>query len=454
MPKKKILSAAIIFLLALLFYLFLPDTFSESAKRTAAIFIFAAGFWALEVIPLYATSFLVVIFLTFFLTNTEGLFVLEKKTYMLFLTPFSSPIIMLFLGGFVLAAAIRKHRVDEFLMKKMLTKIGNRSHVILLGFLLMSGFFSMWISNTASTALMILLIKPILKQIDRDDPFRKSLVLAVAFGANIGGIATPIGTPPNAIAVGILADHGINVSFLGWMVMAVPLSLFIMILAALALYLFFPPKSSFIKYKLPRRTPLSPQAKWVLVVAAFIILLWLTKPIHQIPEALVALLGVGILSAFQLIGTEDFKRIDWDILVLMWGGLALGQGMQISGLIDHFISLPIFAAHGVALVAALCFLAVILSSFMSNTATANILLPIAMSFTAFDKSLLSITVALSCSFALAFPISTPPNAMAYSLGTFKTKDMFKVGAPLTLIAVIVVLLGFEYIIPKAFSLFA
>ncbi|NGX53616.1 MAG: Sodium-dependent dicarboxylate transporter SdcS [Chlamydiae bacterium] len=453
MAKKKILSAAIIFLLALLFYLFLPDTFSESAKRTAAIFIFAAGFWALEVIPLYATSFLVVIFLAFFLTNTEGLFVLEKRTYMLFLAPFSSPIIMLFLGGFVLAAAIRKHRVDEFLMKRMLIKIGNRSHVILLGFLLMSGFFSMWISNTASTALMLLLIKPILKQIDHDDPFRKSLVLAVAFGANIGGIATPIGTPPNAIAVGILADHGINLSFLGWMVMAVPLSLFIMILAALALILFFPPKTTFIKYKPPPRTPLSPQAKWVMVVACFIILLWLTKPIHQIPEALVALLGVGILSAFQLIGTEDFKRIDWDILVLMWGGLALGQGMQTSGLIDHFISLPIFAAHGIALVAALCFLAVILSSFMSNTATANILLPIAMSFTAFDKSLLSITVALSCSFALAFPISTPPNAMAYSLGTFKTKDMFKVGAPLTLIAVIVVLLGFEYIIPKAFNLF-
>ncbi len=317
----------------------------------------------------------------------------------------------------------------------------------------MSGFFSMWISNTASTALMILLIKPILKQIDSDDPLRKSLVLAVAFGANIGGIATPIGTPPNAIAVGILADHGISVSFLGWMVMAFPLALFIMILAALSLFLFFPPKTSFIKYKLPPRTPLSAQAKWVMVVAAFIILLWLTKSIHQIPEALVALLGVGILSAFKLIGTKDFKSIDWDILILMWGGLALGQGMQTSGLVDHFISLPIFAAHGVALVAALCFLAVILSSFMSNTATANILLPIAMSFTAFDKSLLSITVALSCSFALAFPISTPPNAMAYSLGTFKTKDMFKVGAPLTLIAVIVVLLGFEYIIPRAFGLF-
>ena len=137
---------------------------------------------------------------------------------------------------------------------------------------------------------------------------------------------------------------------------------------------------------------------------------------------------------FRSIDTEDFKKIDWDILVLMWGGLALGQGMQFSGLIDHFVSLPLFAGHGIEMVAGLCFLAVILSSFMSNTATANILLPIAMSFTLVDRSLLSITVALSCSFALAFPISTPPNAMAYSLGTFKTKDMFKIGAPITLIA--------------------
>jgi len=445
--KKHSLLAALAIICSFLTYFLLPDTIPEAGKRVAAVFVFAVFFWAFEIIPLFATSLLVVISLSFLLTKPGGVLGLGKTGFHLFLVPFSSPVIMLFLGGFILAAAVRKHHVDAFLMKKVLSKLGQRSFTIFLGFLFMSAFFSMWISNTAATAMMLVLIKPILVYIEEDDPLRKGLVLAVAFGANIGGIGTPIGTPPNAIALGILSEHGIEIDFLRWMTLAIPLAIIVLAVAAVILYLFFRPKAKTIPYRIPENVTLSREGVSVLIIALFVILLWLTKPLHQIPEALVALLGVGLFAAFQLISTEDFKRINWDILVLMWGGLALGEGIHVSGMIDEFLELPFFAQHGFGLIAAFCILAVVLSSFISNTATANLLLPIAVSIATVDKSYLTITVALSCSLALAFPISTPPNAMAYATGTFRTNEMFRAGSVISIIGLILILLGFEYIIP-------
>ncbi|MCC5832435.1 MAG: DASS family sodium-coupled anion symporter [Chlamydiales bacterium] len=445
--KKESLFAALAIICSFITYFILPETIPEAGKRVAAIFVFAVFFWAFEIIPLYATSLLVVILLSFLLTKPSGILELGETGYQLFLVPFSSPVIMLFLGGFVLAAAGRKHHVDAFLMKKILSKLGQRTSVILLGFLFMSAFFSMWMSNTAATALMLMLVKPMLARVDADDPFRKGLVLATAFGANIGGMGTPIGTPPNAIALGILTEQGMHIDFISWMAFAVPLAFILLIITAACLYFFFRPKLKKIPYFIYEDPKFTGKGVSVLIIGLFMITMWLTKPLHGIPEALIALLGVGLFASFQLISNEDFRQINWDILVLIWGGLALGEGIQVSGMLDRFLQIPLVEQHDFWLIAAFCLLALILSTFISNTATANLLVPIAITVSSIDQSPLAITVALSCSLALAFPISTPPNAMAYGTGEFRTKEMFMSGATISVLGLILILIGFEYLLP-------
>lgn len=200
--RKEIYLAIGVFILLAIVYLLLPAALPQIQKQMTLIFLFAGLFWALEIIPLYATSLIIIIVLTatFSLFHVQGG---EPVAISHFITSFSSPIIMLFLGGFILAAAANKHEIDKYLIEKMIDHLGNRSWVILVGYLIASAVFSLWVSNTAATAMMLLLAKPILTHLHKDDPLRKGLILAVAFGANAGGIGTPIGTPPNAIAIGI-----------------------------------------------------------------------------------------------------------------------------------------------------------------------------------------------------------------------------------------------------------
>ena len=151
-------------------------------------------------------------------------------------------------------------------------------------------------------------------QVEKTDPFRKGIVLAIAFGANIGGIGTPIGTPPNALAMGFLAEHGVYIDFFEWMVMAIPLVILIPILASLVLLWMYRPISKEINYQFPHKVELSQKGIHVIMITFFMLLLWLTSSWHGIPEALVALLGVGILTASQLVSSEDLKKIDWVIV--------------------------------------------------------------------------------------------------------------------------------------------
>lgn len=445
--SKNFYKAIAVFLCIFLLSLLIPDSFSIYQKRAILIFVFAAGFWSMQIIPLYATSLIVVLALSFLLAFYDPNDLIE---YQQFLVPFSSPIIMLFFGGFILAAALKKQEVDVYITQKIFTKIGTHPVIVLYSYLFLSAFFSMWISNTASAAMMLVLIKPMLSEIEGS--FKKGLVLAIAFGASIGGIGTPIGTPPNAIAVGILAEKGIYLDFLSWMMMAVPLVILILVISGIILLFFFSPKNTVINFKSIKNPSISRKGILVLLIACLMIIFWLTTSIHKIPEAVIALMGVAVFSSFGLIDKEDLKKIDWDILILMWGGLALGQGILASKAIEPLLQLPLFSNYSFLLIIAFCILAVLLSSFMSNTATANLLLPIAISFTGQGQILLSITVALCCSFALAFPVSTPPNAMAYSLRIFEPKDMLKAGGVITVIAIILVLIGFEYFITRSFSL--
>jgi sodium-dependent dicarboxylate transporter 2/3/5 len=453
--SKNFWKAVVTFIIAYLVYLFLPVPesfeFAEASRRTAFVFVIAGMFWALEIIPLYATSLVSVVLLILLLTRPGNPLLEIEGGYKAFLLPFASPVIMLFFGGFILAAALHKYNIDSKIAKRLLRVFGQNPLAIMMGFMLTTAFLSMWMSNTATTAMMLIMIMPLLGQLKKGDPFKKALVLAIPFGANIGGVGTPVGTPPNAIAIGILTENGIKIDFLTWMMMAVPLTIIMLIIVCAILYFMFKPQSKTINLELPPVKPMGWRARGVVIISLFTIALWLTAGIHKIPEALVALIGAGLFFALGLLDKEDIKHIDWDVLVLMWGGLALGQAMEASKLTEWIVSFPIFN-NGEMLLGIFCILAMILSTFMSNTAAANLLIPIAISIPGENPIYLALAVALSCSFAMALPISTPPNAMAFSTNVIESKDMLKAGTISSLIAVVFVILGAKFIIKFVFGL--
>ena len=428
-------------LFALLAYYLLP--IDEPARRVVVTMIIAIFFWAFEVLPLFATSLLVVVLLTLLLISPVNLLNLELSYFWI---PFSSPVIMLFFGGLTLAAAGKRHGLDAFLMQKMVAKLGQRSSTLLLGLLFITAFFSMWISNTAATALMLMMIAPILHSLEKGDPLKKGLVLAIAFGANIGGITTPIGTPPNAIALGILRDFGINLDFLKWIMITTPLAIILLFLTAVILYWLYCRPIRTLTFSFGENSALGGRGILTLVIACFMILLWLTKPFHHIPESLVALIGVTLFCGLRLIGPEEIRSIPWDTLILMWGGLALGEAVQSSGLIHDILKIPLFLHKGTLLIVIFAVLAFILTSFISNTATANLLLPLAIALDPSNMLTIAIVIALACSFSFLFPISTPPNALAYSTRLISVGDMFKAGGILSLLSLIILLSCFQLVL--------
>jgi len=433
-------------------YFWAPASIPEAARRVLFVFVLAALFWTFEIVPLYATSILVVILEILLLCRPDGVLGMDKTGYKVFLLPFGSPIIILFFGGFILAYALHKYEIDKFIATRLLRLFGSKPYFLMLGFMLTTAILSMWMSDTATTAMMIAMVLPLLKQLDEKDPFRTGLILSIPFSALVGGMGTPVGTPPNAIAMGVLADHGIHLNFISWMKMAVPLSIILLCVISVILYLMFPPQTQKVSFNISVRKVMSNKAKGTMAIAAITILLWLSSGIHQIPSAVIALLAAGLFSLSGLLNRDDFKNINWDILILMWGGLALGKGMEISGLTQWIISLSLFQQQGAILVVVFCILAVILSTLMSNTATANLLIPIVMVIPGENNIILAATIALSCSLAMALPVSTPPNAIAFSTNMLKSRDMLKAGALISIISVTIILLGFKFVIPKALGL--
>lgn len=438
-------------LAALAVYLALPQSCPEAARRTAAVFILAAFFWAFEIIPLFATSFVVILLLIFSLSKPGGILGMDENGYQIFLLPLSNPVIMLFLGGFVLAKIMQKYAVDRVLVTRLLRFFGDKPYFILLGFILTTGFLSLWMSHTASTALMLAIIMPVVSRLEEDDAFKKALVLSIPFAANIGGIGTPVGTPPNAIAIGILAEEGIRIRFLSWMMMAIPLALVLLLIASVILYFMFPAKHKKLLISFGSEETLKPHAKGAIAIAVLTIVLWLTSTWHKIPESVVSLLSVGLFAGLGFLKREDINSIHWDILILMWGGLALGRAMEVSELGKWIVGLPFFDTQGFALVATFCLLTVLVSFFISNTATANLIVPLAMSIPGANKLLLAVIVALSCSFDMILPISTPSNALAFSTNAISVKDMLKSGILIVLIAVFFILAGYNFFIARVLS---
>ncbi len=424
----------------------------REAAWMAAIFVLAALLWVTEALPLFATALLVIALEIVLLSNPGGWPGLgfaagDSPGWRTIVAAAADPVLILFFGGFLLARAAVKEGVDHAMSGLLLRPFGGRPLATLLGVMLVTALFSMWMSNTATTAMMMALVAPMIAQVPRGDAFRKALPLAVAVAANIGGIGTPIASPPNAVAVGFLQRAGQPVGFLSWMLVAVPLMLGMLGFAWLLLTRLFPLKTPELRLR-PISEPLTARAWFVVGTFTVTVLLWLSDPWHGLPAAVIALVPAIVFTATGLLDRTDVNSLEWNILILIAGGVALGTGMQMSGL-DRIVAGWLPASGEISrfgLLGALIVTTILVSTFMSNTAAANLLLPIgvpaAMTLggSGFATEM-ALGIALAASMSMALPVSTPPNAIAYSTGEVATRDLALVGTILGVIAALAIAAG-------------
>ncbi len=407
----------------------------REAVYMAGILVLAALLWVTEALPLFATALVVIALEIVFLSNPGGWAHLgfdagDSPSYVEFVGVIGEPIIVLFFGGFLLAHAATKQGVDRAMAGLILRFFSGRPLQVIFGLMVVTAVFSMFMSNTATTAMMLTIVAPMLAQIESGSRLRKGIVLSIPFAANIGGMGTPIGSPPNALAVGFLRSVGIEVSFLEWMLIAVPLMLGLLLLTWMLLAVVFRARNSSVELVPPKQT-MNSRGWFVVAVFAVTVGLWLTEMLHGLPTAVVAQVPIVAFTATGILDRTDVNRLNWDILLLIAGGLALGKGMEMSGLDRYMVDR--FLSGGSYVMAILIFGTLVLGTFMSNTATANLILPLGISFAATTATgsaaaVVGISIALTASASMALPISTPPNAMAYAHGELETRDIALIGS--------------------------
>ncbi len=430
----------------------LPDI-NPIQQRLLAIFVLAAFLWILEPIPVFATS-ITIITLELMLLSTAGLSfaVAPYKDSGLLLAyghifnAFSSPIIILFLGGFSLAVAASKYELDINLARVLLKPFGSNPKFVMLGLMLITAVFSMFMSNTATTVMMLAILAPVLSLLPDNDPGAKGLVLAIPVAANLGGIGTPIGTPPNAIALQYLQGEN-AISFGTWMLFGVPFVVVMLALAWFILLWYFPAKTREMNINIKRKFRTSPRAMIVYVTFVVTILLWLTTSFHGMNSYVVAIVPLAIFTATGIINKEDLKLFNWDVIWLVAGGIAIGLALSATGLANEFaLAIDFSILPLAAVILGMALLCYVMANLMSNTATANLLMPVAAAVAttligseqlAYATPLL-LVVALSASMGMVLPVSTPPNALAYSSGLINTNDMAKVGLTVSAIGLTII----------------
>ena len=452
MPKTK-LAGLLLGLIGFCLPLFITlPGLTLAGHLTLSIFLLAAIFWMFETIPIYSTSILVIFFQVLFLSS-QGFIDhsgtgYEPLAYSEFIATLADPIIILFLGGFVLADASVKYDFDKSLTRILLRPFGSRPKMIMLGLMVVTGFLSAFMSNTATTAMMITVILPIVAMLDTSDPARIGLALSIPFSANIGCIATPIGTPPNAVVIAALNNQGVDVAFSSWMIYAVPLSVIMLLVAWQVLLRLYPPSIEKIPLSLEGKLKTSRNALILYATFGITVLLWVTENLHGIKSSIVALLPVAVLTLTTVIEKEDIRKLPWEVLWLIAGGIALGISMKTTGLAewlvsgiswDQFSYLVLLTVFGAV--------ALVMSNFLSNTVTASLLIPLAISLVTSGilegvagSLILGVVIAMSCSFAMVLPISTPPNAIAVSTGMLETKHMIRAGVIIGVIGLALILL--------------
>lgn len=448
----------IYFLLSIIFafgitFLLVNDNLDKAQVYVLFLLFLSIGLWITEAVPPFTVGLLIFGFLVFALGGVYSQIDPENASKMVqkYVQTWSNSVIWLMLGGFFMAQAMQKVGLDKILFKMAISRFGTKPRYVLLGIMLVTAVFSMIMSNTATTAMMIAAVIPFLDTLDKNSPFAKAMLIGIPAAASLGGMGTIIGSPPNAIAVDALNSHGISFGFLEWMVLGFPIAIILVIVIWFFLIKKFVPKVSSInlsfldeidKGGVSRISML--KRRFVLGVLLLTLTLWLTGKLHGIPASAVSLLPIMMLTMFRIISGEDVRKLPWDTLMLVAGGLSLGLAIKETGLAQYYVSLiQNYNLNFYALVVVFSLLTVVFSNFMSNTATATILIPIAIILVSQNTEILPLVIGFSASTALFLPISTPPNAIAFSTGKIEQKD-FRFGGivagligPIIIIAIVI-----------------
>lgn len=452
-------------------FCFMPfELISPEADCVIGIALWMILWWITEVVSISVTA---LIPLTFFpLLNVMT--IQEVAPY------YGHPIVFLFFGGFIMALALEKVNLHKRIALNIINFTGTNPSRVILGFLLSTAFLSMWISNTATTVVMLPIAYSVIKIMSadsdgftkKDKKFALSLMLGIAYSANVGGIATIIGTPPNIVMAGFVeSEYGYNISFLKWMMIGVPFAaimiFFIYIILTKVLYKtdienFEGPKD-LIAAEIRKLGKISKEEKYVLAIFIVAITLWISKnSINNIFTDLnLSDTTISMLAAFScfcivdrgrfIFNWEDTKNLPWGIIILFGGGLALANALSQAGLIDligNYVSANTFS---VLLISTLLItIMLFMTELMSNVALVAIIAPmVAGVASGLDMNILHllipVTMASSCAFML--PMATPPNAIVFASGHIKVKEMAQTGIYLNIISIALLILFFKFVIP-------
>ncbi len=379
---------------------------------------------------------------------------------------FANPTIMLFIGGFVLAIGLTKVKLDVALARVLLKPFGTNSNIVLLGFILVTAIFSAFVSNTATAAMMLAFLTPVLKSLPADGKGRIALALAIPVGANLGGMITPIGTPPNMIALDYLSTQGMGISFVDWTIRMAPFVIILLVISWMLLRFMFPFKQKHIKIEIDGDIKWNYHTWAVIVAFAVTIFMWMFgTDLWGVDTNVVAMIPIAIFCATGILTRRDLEEINWSVLWMVAGGFALGVALNykvtdpdtgvviynsLSNIVVNSVPFGEFSPLMVMVLAGLiCFA---FSNFISHSAATSLLVPVLGVVagglgTALDSfggpQAMLVGIAIASSVSMILPISTPPNAIAHSTGFIQQKDMMKVGI---LIGLIGLVLGYAMLI--------
>lgn len=457
-------------ILFLLVLFFVPENFiSPNAPKVLALAAWMITWWVTEAVPIPVTAFLPLVGFPLL-----GVMKISEST-----APYANSIIFLFMGGFMIALALEKHRLHERIALNLIRLTGTSGNGIILGFMLATAFLSMWISNTATAMMMLpiaisvvhLIIKSNISDLQdiknkNERNFALGLMLSIGYAASLGGMATIIGTPPNVVFVGLLGDFfGIDISFAQWFVIGFPVAaILVMSNYWVVTVILFPNKlakiegsAALLKNKLQELGELKKGERLVLVVFSFTAFFWMFQglindalnldllndtTIGMCGGLLMFIVPVNFSKGEFILSWKDTEKMAWGILFLFGGGLCLADGLNSAGIIQavgQWIAgqneFTIWLTLGLIVVS------VLLSEVMSNVALVNVFVPVVFGIaTAMDVNpiFLAMPVTLGASIALMSPIATPPNAIVFSSGYIRIQDMVKAGALLNLISIIII----------------
>jgi sodium-dependent dicarboxylate transporter 2/3/5 len=406
---------------------------SQDGRHALFILVLAAGLWVSEAVAAYGVALLVVA-LEILLLGELGR---DGEDWSRFLAPWASPLLWLFLGGFVLGMGATKTGLDRWLARRVLMLSGTTPARALFGLMAVGFTLSMFMSNTAAAATLLAIATPIAASRPAGDPWKKAVFLGVAVATNLGGMGTLIGSPPNAIAAGALG--GLDAfDFTRWMLVGLPPALVLFVVSYAWLSFRYAP-SDVSEARLPSISVEHRLPAWrqMLVIGVFgsTLLLWMTGGIHGVPTPVVSFLPITAFAATGILRAQDIRELQWDVLLLLFGGLALGLSVTETGLASWLVEqVPVSALGRVSLALGAAYATALLSNFMSNTAAANILIPIGVALGHGFEAPMAVSIALSASSAMCLPISTPPNAIAFAGGELGNRDFLGIGLVLAVIA--------------------